>query len=80
MSLLTGIDHLLIEAPAGCEEAARAFYGGVLGLPELCKPAALQKNGAARGLPCPTADSFTLVSPRTSSRAARATPPFAPVT
>lgn len=47
MSLLTGIDHLLIEAPAGCEEAARAFYGGVLGLPELFKPAALQKNGGA---------------------------------
>lgn len=45
MSLLTGLDHVLIEAPAGCEEAARAFYGLVLGLTELQKPQALQKNG-----------------------------------
>ena len=47
MPLLTGIDHLLIEAPAGCEETARTFYSSILGLPELQKPAALQKNGGA---------------------------------
>lgn len=45
MPLLTGLDHLLIEAPAGCENAARAFFGSVLGLRELQKPTALQKNG-----------------------------------
>lgn len=52
MSLITGLDHVLIEAPEGCEAAARAFFTGVLGLPELSKPAALQKNGGAWfGLP-----------------------------
>lgn len=44
-SLITGLDHIQLEAPAGCEAAARAFYGDFLGLPELQKPAALQKNG-----------------------------------
>ncbi len=42
---LTGLDHLQIEAPPGHEAAARAFYGGFLGLKELEKPAALQPNG-----------------------------------
>lgn len=46
-SLITGLDHYQVEAPAGCEAAARAFYGGFLGLPELRKPAALEKNGGA---------------------------------
>jgi catechol 2,3-dioxygenase-like lactoylglutathione lyase family enzyme len=40
-----GIDHVQVAAPAGCEEAARAFYGGLLGLPELEKPAALVARG-----------------------------------
>lgn len=43
--LIAGLDHVQIEAPAGCEEAARSFFGGVLGLAELQKPLALQKNG-----------------------------------
>ena len=30
---------------AGCEEQARAFYGGLLGLPEIEKPAALAARG-----------------------------------
>lgn len=47
MTLITGLDHVLIEAPAQCEAAARSFFGGVLGLGELQKPAALQKNGGA---------------------------------
>lgn len=47
MPLLTGLDHVLIEAPAGCEEAARHFFGNLLGLCELQKPVALQKNGGA---------------------------------
>src|SRR4051812_2533517 len=32
------IDHVQVAAPPGCEEEARAFYGGVLGLEELDKP------------------------------------------
>ncbi|OLV17472.1 glyoxalase [Deinococcus marmoris] len=44
-TLITGFDHYQVEAPAGCEAAARAFYGGFLGLPELRKPAAFLNNG-----------------------------------
>ena len=44
-TLITGLDHFQVEAPAGCEADARAFYGDFLGLPELRKPAALEKNG-----------------------------------
>ena len=39
------LDHVQVAAPAGCEEAARAFYGGVLGLREVEKPAALRARG-----------------------------------
>jgi catechol 2,3-dioxygenase-like lactoylglutathione lyase family enzyme len=42
---ITGIDHVQVAAPAGCEEAARRFYGGLLGMEELPKPAALQVRG-----------------------------------
>ena len=42
---VTGIDHVQIAAPPGCEAAARAFYGGLLGLEELPKPPALAANG-----------------------------------
>ena len=52
MPLLNGLDHVQLEAPAGCEAAAREFFGGVLGLPELQKPEALRKNGGCWfGLP-----------------------------
>jgi catechol 2,3-dioxygenase-like lactoylglutathione lyase family enzyme len=34
-----------IAAPAGCEQQARAFYGGLLGLPELEKPDVLAARG-----------------------------------
>jgi catechol 2,3-dioxygenase-like lactoylglutathione lyase family enzyme len=40
-----GIDHVQVAAPPGCEPAARAFYGDLLGLEELPKPAALQARG-----------------------------------
>ena len=43
--MITGIDHVQVAAPPGCEEQARAFYGGLLGLPELEKPAALAARG-----------------------------------
>ena len=42
---ITGIDHVQIAAPPGCEAAARAFYGALLGLEELPKPAALRARG-----------------------------------
>jgi len=44
-SLLLGIDHVQLAAPAGCEDAARDFYGRILGLPELSKPEALRNRG-----------------------------------
>ncbi|WP_019587005.1 glyoxalase [Deinococcus apachensis] len=43
--LISGLDHVQVEAPAGCEEAARAFFGTFLGLPELLKPEALRGRG-----------------------------------
>src|ERR1700749_2898399 len=42
---ITGVDHVQVAAPAGCEEAARAFYGGVRGLAELPKPPVLAARG-----------------------------------
>ena len=42
---VVGLNHLQIEAPAGCEQAARAFFGDLLGLPEIAKPATLQGRG-----------------------------------
>lgn len=42
---ILGIDHVQVAAPAGCEDAARAFYGEALGLEELPKPAALAARG-----------------------------------
>ncbi|MFF2094164.1 VOC family protein [Paenibacillus sp. NPDC058174] len=41
----TGIDHVQLAAPEGCEQEARAFYAGLLGWQELEKPAELQKRG-----------------------------------
>jgi catechol 2,3-dioxygenase-like lactoylglutathione lyase family enzyme len=45
--MITGLDHVQVAAPPGCEAEARAFYGGLLGLPELEKPAALAGRGGA---------------------------------
>lgn len=45
MALIRAIDHVQVAAPAGCEAAARAFYGDLLGLPELDKPPILAKRG-----------------------------------
>jgi catechol 2,3-dioxygenase-like lactoylglutathione lyase family enzyme len=42
---IMGIDHVQIAAPPGCEEAARAFYGTILGLEEVPKPTLLEANG-----------------------------------
>jgi catechol 2,3-dioxygenase-like lactoylglutathione lyase family enzyme len=40
-----GIDHVQVAAPPGCERAARAFYGDVLGMRELPKPEQLRARG-----------------------------------
>jgi catechol 2,3-dioxygenase-like lactoylglutathione lyase family enzyme len=42
---ITGIDHVQVAAPAGCEAEARAFYGSLLGLEELPKPEPLAGRG-----------------------------------
>ncbi len=39
------IDHVQLAMPAGQEDLARAFYHGLLGIPELPKPANLAKRG-----------------------------------
>ncbi len=39
------IDHVQLAIPPGCEDAARAFYLGVLGLTEVEKPAAMRARG-----------------------------------
>jgi catechol 2,3-dioxygenase-like lactoylglutathione lyase family enzyme len=39
------LDHIQIAAPAGCEPAAREFYGSLLGMPEIEKPEALRARG-----------------------------------
>ena len=39
------IHHILLAAPAGCEEKARAFFGGLLGLEEIPKPSSLAARG-----------------------------------
>jgi catechol 2,3-dioxygenase-like lactoylglutathione lyase family enzyme len=39
------LDHVQIAAPSGCEAQARHFYGDLLGLPELEKPAPLRSRG-----------------------------------
>jgi len=42
---IVGLHHVQVAAPPGCEEAARAFYGGILGLSELEKPPLLAARG-----------------------------------
>jgi predicted enzyme related to lactoylglutathione lyase len=42
---IIGLDHVQVAAPIGSESAARQFYGGLLGLPELEKPDALRDRG-----------------------------------
>jgi catechol 2,3-dioxygenase-like lactoylglutathione lyase family enzyme len=43
--LIAYIDHIQIAAPKGCEPAARKFYGWLLGLREIEKPAPLRARG-----------------------------------
>jgi catechol 2,3-dioxygenase-like lactoylglutathione lyase family enzyme len=40
-----GIDHIQLAAPEGCEEEARAFFAGLLGMREIPKPDNLRGRG-----------------------------------
>lgn len=42
---IVGIDHVQLAMPAGCEAAAREFYDGLLGIPEIQKPPVLAERG-----------------------------------
>jgi catechol 2,3-dioxygenase-like lactoylglutathione lyase family enzyme len=44
-ALIHGIHHVQLAAPPESEEAARIFYGGLLGLREIPKPEALRGSG-----------------------------------
>jgi ribosomal protein S18 acetylase RimI-like enzyme len=43
--MIARVDHVQVAAPAGGEDAARAFYGDLLGLEELPKPERLRERG-----------------------------------
>jgi catechol 2,3-dioxygenase-like lactoylglutathione lyase family enzyme len=43
--LVRSLDHVQLAMPAGREAEARAFYAGLLGIPEVEKPANLAKRG-----------------------------------
>ena len=43
--MLSGLDHMQMAIPAGGETLARQFYGELLGLVEMDKPAALATRG-----------------------------------
>jgi catechol 2,3-dioxygenase-like lactoylglutathione lyase family enzyme len=43
--LITGLDHVQVAAPPGCEHEARSFYGALLGLQEVEKPDELKPRG-----------------------------------
>jgi catechol 2,3-dioxygenase-like lactoylglutathione lyase family enzyme len=45
MTGVVALDHLLLAMPRGKEAKARAFYGELLGLPELKKPPNLEVRG-----------------------------------
>lgn len=42
---IVGLDHMQVCCPRGGEDEARAFYGDLLGLPEVPKPAELAGRG-----------------------------------
>jgi catechol 2,3-dioxygenase-like lactoylglutathione lyase family enzyme len=39
------LDHVQLAAPSGSEDAARAFYGDLLGLEEIAKPEDMRASG-----------------------------------
>src|SRR4051794_41826064 len=76
---VVGLDHVQIAAPPGCEADARRFYGGLLGLVELEKPAALAARGGAwvapgDGRPLPGGGEGDFAPPRQAHPAPRGGP------
>jgi catechol 2,3-dioxygenase-like lactoylglutathione lyase family enzyme len=47
MARALALDHVQIAMPRGQEAQARRFYGDLLGLPEIPKPANLRRRGGA---------------------------------
>jgi catechol 2,3-dioxygenase-like lactoylglutathione lyase family enzyme len=45
VTAVAGLHHVQVAAPPGCEDAARGFYGGLLGLREIEKPPLLAARG-----------------------------------
>ena len=43
--MVIGLDHVQLAAPPGCEQAARDYYGALLGLEEIPKPEPLRSRG-----------------------------------
>jgi catechol 2,3-dioxygenase-like lactoylglutathione lyase family enzyme len=43
--VVEGLDHVQLACPAGGEDEARGFYGGLLGLKEIEKPEPLRARG-----------------------------------
>ena len=42
---MLALDHIQLAAPSGCEEAARRFFGELLGLEEIPKPEPIRARG-----------------------------------
>jgi predicted enzyme related to lactoylglutathione lyase len=61
---IVGLHHVQLACPAGSEDALRGFYGELVGLPEIPKPAALAVRGGvwfragAHELHCGVEDGF----------------------
>lgn len=47
MSRIVSLDHVQLAMPAGREDKARSYFGGLLGLCEIEKPPNLAKRGGA---------------------------------
>lgn len=45
--MVIGLHHVQVSCPGGGEAAARAFYGGLLGMSEVAKPPGLAGRGGA---------------------------------
>lgn len=43
--MIIGLDHVQVAVPPGGEDDARRFYGDLLGLPEIPKPAGVRASG-----------------------------------
>jgi catechol 2,3-dioxygenase-like lactoylglutathione lyase family enzyme len=74
-SPVVALDHVQVAAPPGCEQEARCFYGGLLGLEEIAKPAELEAAGGV-WFACGAGELHVGVSDEFAP-AAKATPPSA---